>query len=81
MLDTQGNINVKQIREILENYLGKNIKIKCNLGRNKTETYDVKIKSLYSYIFLTETNDENHIKKSFSYTDIITKTIKIYIDF
>lgn len=66
------------IRKVLSNYVGKRVFIKYNLGRNKYETYDVVIKNLYNQVFLVEVNDENHTIKSFSYADIITKTIKIY---
>ena len=65
------------IRQALSNYLGKKVIIEYSLGRNKYETYRATIKSLYNCVFLIET-EENHLIKSFSYSDIITKTIKIY---
>ena len=65
------------IKKALIPYLGKIVKIKYNLGRNKYETYEAKIIKLYNCVFLIELN-ENKAVKSFSYTDIITKTIKIY---
>ena len=66
------------VRNILTNYLGKTLMLKYNLGRNKYEIYRVTIKSLYNFVFLVEVDDNNHSIKSFSYADIITKTIKIY---
>ena len=51
--------------------------IKYNLGRNKVEKYRVTIKQLYNYVFLVELNNDFNEVKSFSYSDIITKTIKI----
>ena len=66
------------VRKILSNYVGKTVMIKYNLGRNKYENYKATIKSLYNCVFLVEIEDKNHIVKSFSYADIITKTIKIY---
>ncbi|MBR2833527.1 MAG: Veg family protein [Bacilli bacterium] len=66
------------IRNILSNYVGKKVFLKYNLGRNKFETYEAIIKNLYNCVFLVEINDGNHTIKSFSYADIITKTIKIY---
>lgn len=68
----------KSIRMALSNYIGKSVMIKYNLGRNKYEMYRVTIKSLYNQVFLVEVENENHAIKSFSYADIITKTIKIY---
>ena len=69
--------NLKTIKEELKPHLNKKVKIKCNLGRNKSETYDAKIIKLYNCVFLIELT-ESKIIKYFSYADIITKTIKIY---
>ena len=69
-------MNIELVKEELNNHLGDDVIIKYNLGRNKYESYNVKIKELYNYIFLVETIDKSTIK-SFSYSDIITKTIKI----
>ncbi len=66
------------IKKALTKYLDKKVTIKYNLGRNKYETYIVTIKKLYNCVFLVEVNNKNHMIKSFSYADIITKTIKIY---
>ena len=70
-------MTTKQVKEELNNYKDKNITIKYNLGRNKYEKYEVKIRELYDYIFLVELTDIKKTVKSFSYSDIITKTIKI----
>ena len=63
------------IKNELNNHLGKEMNIKYSLGRNKFEKYNVVLKELYDYIFLVE-NDKGIIK-SFTYSDVITKTIKI----
>lgn len=66
---------ISEIREKLNDYVGSNVVIKYNLGRNKYEKYNVVIKELYENVFIVESNDS--IKKSFTYIDILTKTIKI----
>lgn len=68
-------MTIDSVKEQLNNHLGHKITIKYNLGRNKYEKYDVVLKELYSHIFLVEL--DNEIIKSFSYSDVITKTIKI----
>ncbi len=68
-------MTISEVKSELNNIVGKEVTIKYNLGRNKYEKYDVVIKELYSNIFLVELK-ENMIK-SFSYTDVITSTIKI----
>ena len=65
------------IKKALIPHIGQIVKIKYNLGRNKFETYEAKILKIYNCVFLVELI-ENHSIKSFSYADIITKTIKIY---
>jgi len=70
-------MTIDSIKEELENHLGKEVILKYNLGRNKIEQYHVTIKELYNYVFLVELNNSFNEIKSFSYSDIITKTIKI----
>ncbi|MBQ4634743.1 MAG: Veg family protein [Bacilli bacterium] len=74
-------MNVQTVRENLNELKGKNITIQYNLGRNKYESYEVVIKELYDYIFTVQLNNESYLEtKSFSYADIISKTIKIHIN-
>lgn len=68
---------ITKVKDMLKDYIGKEVKIKYNLGRNKFEENKVIITKLYDYIFLV---DDNGITKSFSYSDVITKTIKIYFN-
>jgi uncharacterized protein Veg len=68
-------MTIEKIREELSQHVGDKVVIKYNLGRNKYEKYEVTIKELYTNVFLVELN--TNIIKSFSYSDIITKTIKI----
>ena len=65
---------IGQIREKLNDYVGEEVVIKYNLVRNKYEKYNVVIKELYENIFIVESDN---IKKSFSYKDVLTNTIKI----
>ncbi len=77
MLDIQGKpCNSLEIKQALIPHLGKTVKIKYNLGRNKYETYEAKIIKIYNCVFLVKL--QNNIVKSFSFADIITKIIKIY---
>lgn len=68
--------NIRQIKTKLNNYVNKPLMITYNLGRNKTETFNATIKETYNYLFIVKT--DKNITKSFTYSDIITKTIKIY---
>ena len=69
-------MKIENIKEELNTHIGDSATIKCNVGRNKIESYNVTIKKLYNRIFIVELNN-NCSLKSFSYSDIINKTIKI----
>lgn len=69
-------MTIDSVKNKLNNYIGESVTIKCSLGRNKYEKYDATIKKLYDNVFVVET-DKYHIVKSFSYSDVITKVIKI----
>lgn len=66
---------IEQIRSKLNDHIGKQVVIRCNLGRNKYEKYNVEIKELYDNVFLVKLNTNQ--TKSFSYSDVLTNTIKI----
>ena len=67
-------MNTEVVKNKLNEHIGKKVTIKYNLGRNKVESYDVVIKELYNKIFLVE---EGSNILSISYSDVITKIIKI----
>ena len=71
-------MTLQEIKKKVNENIGNEVIIKYNIGRNRIEKYNVKIKETYKNIFIVETKNKNNIEiKSFSYTDIITKTIKI----
>lgn len=71
-------MTIQSVKSELSDHLGKDVVIKYSLGRNKYEKYNATIKELYNYVFLVELKgDEEKQVKSFSYSDVITKTIKI----
>ena len=67
---------IENVKNNIEELIGKQAIVKYNLGRNKYEKYNGIIKETYNKIFLIETNG---IKKSFSYVDVLTKNVKISI--
>lgn len=69
-------MTIDSVRSKLNGHIGESVTIKYNLGRNKYEKYNATIKELYTNIFIVEV-DKFHIVKSFSYSDVITKVIKI----
>ena len=67
-------MTIYEIKKDLGTNIGKEVYIKYNLGRNKYEDYKAVIKELYDYVFIVE--NEFGIK-SFSYSDVMTRTIHI----
>ena len=75
MLDIQGRLcSNEMIRNFLLPHVGKKVRIKYNLGRNKFESFSAEIVSVYNCLFLVKL--DNNTIKSFSFSDIITKKIK-----
>ena len=67
-------MTISKVKSELLEHIGDIVKVKYNLGRNKYEEYEAIIKELYDYVFLVECDN---VVKSFSYTDVITKVIRI----
>ncbi len=68
-------MNGNFMRKKLEPYVGKSANIQYSLGRNKYEKYTGKITQLFPNVFLFE--EVNGTVKCFSYSDILTKTIRL----
>lgn len=67
-------MTISYVKSELLKHIGDIVKIKYDLGRNKYEEYVAVIKELYDYVFIVDTSLGI---KSFSYIDVITKTIKL----
>lgn len=70
-------MTIENIRKSLILHKGKKALIKCNLGRNKHEVYDVIIRDVYRSIFVVEMLSSVEKVKAFSYADVISKNVKI----
>ncbi len=70
---------IEKVRDELKKHVGEEVFIQYHLGRNKYESYQCIIKKIYNNIFLVEmSNNQTLPVKSFSYTDVITKNIRIH---
>ena len=68
-------LTIKKIKIILNDLVGKKVIVIYNGGRNKKEKYYGVISKLYRNIFTIKL--DNGIIKSFSYCDVLIKTVKI----
>lgn len=68
----------EEVKNKINNNKGKIITLRYSLGRNKYEKYQAEIKEAYNNVFVVKLDVMGREEiKSFSYTDIITKTLKI----
>lgn len=73
-------MNIEKIREKLENCKGEIIKFKFNGSRNQVEEFAGVIEHTYNYIFTIKLDNDKDQRKSFSYTDVLTDSLEIFID-
>ena len=67
-------MNIEKIKKEIYSMVGKEVNLYVNLGRNKEENYVGTILNVYPKLF---TVNVDGIIKSFSYSDVLTKTIVI----
>ena len=72
-------MTIFSVKKELFNHVGDVIKVKQSLVRNKYEEYEAILKEIYDYVFLVECETISGINytKSYTYTDILTRTITI----
>jgi len=72
---------ISQIRKELEGYVGKRVQLKANKGRKKIFIREGIVDSVYPNLFTIKfENDFNNSRKvSFSYTDVLTRTVEIKV--
>jgi len=73
-------MNIAKIKEKLEENRGKSIKFKFNGTRNQTEEFTAIIENTYSYVFIVRLENNNEQLKSFSYSDVLTENLQIFLE-
>ena len=68
----------EKIRERISNDKGKKLKFKYNGARNQIEEFDGYIDNVYSSVFTIKLINNNHILKTYSYSDVLTETLEIF---
>ncbi len=69
---------INKIKEEMETNIGKEVKVVFNGGRNKIEEFDATIIEVYSSIFIVKLDNAINELKSFTFADVLTKTVEIY---
>ena len=71
-------MNISKIKRDISNIKGKVIHFKYNGIRNQIEEFDGIVENTYNSVFTIKICNKNSIK-SFSYNDVITKSLQIFI--
>ena len=66
-------MTLEKIKNNINNNVNMVKKFKYNGSRNQVEEFDGKIVNTYKFVFIIEM--DNKIKRSFSYTDILTGSL------
>lgn len=73
-------MNIEKIKTNLEQNKGKILKFRFNGARNQTETFAGVISNTYNSVFLIKLDNETEQIRSFSYSDILTENLEIFMD-
>lgn len=73
-----GQLDVRQVRKVVNAHIGSKVRIKSNKGRHKIDVTEGIITETYPSIFLVEVaNDVEATSQmvSYSYTDVLTRDV------
>ena len=71
--------SLSKIKENIENYLGREVRLKADKGRKRIVEKNGIIEGVYPSIFVVKINggESNSRVVSYSYSDILTETVQI----
>ncbi len=69
-------MTIEKIKCSINNSLGQEVKVVHNEGRNRIYEYSGRVIEVYNNIFII-LDSSNDSKRSFSYYDVLTKTVQI----
>lgn len=69
--------NITDIRKEIEKNVGRDVKLKANVGRRKMYESTGTIEQVYPSIFVVRLDNESKGCVSFSYSDVLTKTVTL----
>lgn len=74
----EGNKTLANIRRDIENHVGEKVTLKANGGRKKILVNDGVIESVHPSIFVVRLDNDNQRTVTYSYSDVLTKTVLLY---
>ena len=73
---------ISQVRRVVNNHIGSKVKVLANQGRHRVDVTEGVITETYPSIFLIQVENEvedSYKTVSFSYSDVLTKDIKMVL--
>ena len=74
----EGNKTLANIRKDIENHVGEKVTIKANSWRKKILVNDGVIECVHPSIFVVRLENDNQRTVTYSYSDVLTKTVSLY---
>ena len=71
-------MNISKIRNDIKSIKGRMLHFKYNGARNQVEDFYGMVENTYNYVFTIRIQEKNCIK-SFSYNDVITKSLQFFL--
>lgn len=68
--------SLQKVKQDVENYIGQEIFVKANIGRNKCIYRKGTIDSIHTNLFVFK-DEETSSKMTYNYTDIVTNNLEI----
>ncbi|MGL4774438.1 MAG: Veg family protein [Clostridium sp.] len=68
---------IATIKRDIEKHVGQNVTLKANGGRKKVLINDGVIESVYPSIFVIRLNCDTQRTVTYSYSDVLTKTVQL----
>lgn len=72
----KGNV-LADIKKDIEGHIGESVTLRANGGRRKTFTSKGVIESTYPSIFVVRLEDDTQRAVTYSYSDVLTKTVQL----
>jgi len=72
-------MNIDKIKLNLEKNKGKVLHFRFNGSRNQIEEFSGVIENTYDYIFVIRVDENSNQLKSFSYSDVLTDSLEIFV--
>ena len=70
--------NINDVKQMVQGYLSERIRVKVNLGRNKSIEFCGVLSNVYPALFSITPDEEGFLGKTvYSYTDVLCGTVKL----